>query len=75
MIQALSPSLRNSIAVGIGLFIAFLGLKAGNIVIDNPATFVALKHVGPLSVDWIVFWTGFFVTAALLVCRIPGSVV
>ena len=74
LIHALSPSLRNSIAVGIGLFIALIGLKAGKIVVDHPSTLLELNRVGPMSADWAVFWTGFLVTAMLMVRRVPGNI-
>ena len=42
ILNAISPSLRNGIAVGIGLFITFIGLVDGKLVVGNPATLVSL---------------------------------
>jgi AGZA family xanthine/uracil permease-like MFS transporter len=42
IIDAVPPSLRAAIPVGIGLFIAFIGLQNAGIVQANPDTFVAL---------------------------------
>ncbi len=36
------PSLKHAITGGIGLFIAFIGLTNGHIIVDNPATLVSL---------------------------------
>jgi adenine/guanine/hypoxanthine permease len=42
VMNAIPMSLKFAIAVGIGLFIAFIGLKNGGIVVQNPATYLAL---------------------------------
>src|SRR5213595_2295375 len=39
--NAISPSLKNGIAVGIGLFIAFIGLQQAGVIVSDPGT--ALK--------------------------------
>lgn len=43
IINAISPSMRNGIAVGIGLFITFIGLQHGRIIISKPGTLVGLN--------------------------------
>ncbi|MEA3347407.1 MAG: NCS2 family permease, partial [Candidatus Auribacterota bacterium] len=43
LMNVISPSMKNGIAVGIGLFIAFLGFQHGKIVIANPGTLVQLN--------------------------------
>jgi AGZA family xanthine/uracil permease-like MFS transporter len=51
MIDGVPPVLRSAIAVGIGLFIAFIGLKNAGIVVAEETNFVALgdlASVGPL---------------------------
>ena len=71
--DALSPSLKSAIAVGIGLFIALIGLKNGAVVIDNPATFVAMNHV-VYDPDIVVFFTGLVVGGAFLARGMRGAV-
>ena len=63
--DSLSPSLKSAIAVGIGLFIAFIGFKNGGLVIDNPATLVAMNHVD-LPPDVVVFLVGLGERGAML---------
>ncbi len=46
ILNAIPRDLRYAIPVGIGLFIAFIGLKNMGVIIDHPVTLVAL---GPLS--------------------------
>lgn len=73
LLDAVSPSLRNAMAVGIGLFITFIGLKEAGLVVGNPGTLVALNpHFS--SPDLIVFFAGLFLTAALHVRKVKGSI-
>ncbi len=43
--RAVPPSLRFAAAVGIGFFIALIGLKQSGLIVDNPVTLVALGDV------------------------------
>ncbi len=43
--RAIPPNLRGATAVGIGVFLSFLGLKAANVVEADPATIVRLAHL------------------------------
>src|SRR5512139_1178542 len=43
LLNAISPSLKNAIAVGIGLFIAFIGLQNAGLVLKDPGTAVRLN--------------------------------
>lgn len=74
ILDSLSASLRSAIAVGIGVFIAFIGLRNGGIIVDHPATLVQLDHGGLMTPRWGVFWGGFLVTALLVARRMPGAI-
>lgn len=73
ILDTLSHSLTNGVAVGIGLFIAFIGLKNGGVVAEAP-TLVALNAKGLLSPESAVFWTGLVVTLILTVWKVPGGI-
>ncbi len=73
LLDALSPSLKNSIAVGIGLFIAFIGLQNAGLIVKSPATGVTLNHHFG-SPDLIVFFVGLFVAAALHARKVRGAI-
>jgi len=73
VLNALSPSLKNGIAAGIGLFIAFIGLQNAGLIIKDPATGVKLTH-NFSSPDVIVFFIGLFVASALHSRKVPGSI-
>jgi len=64
-VDAISTSMRAGIAVGIGLFIAFIGLQNGGLIEKDAATGVALTR-NWLSAEMAVFFTGLAVTGALL---------
>lgn len=74
LLDAVSPSMRNAIAAGIGLFIALLGLQGASIIVGTPEQIIKLspRLAGP---DVIVFFVGFLVTAGLYGRRMPGSIV
>lgn len=72
LVDAISPSMRSAIAVGIGLFIAFLGLRQGGLVVGRPATLVGLNP-DLRSTDILVFAVGLLVSAVLLARRTRGA--
>lgn len=49
IIKAVPMNLKSAISVGIGAFIAFVGLQGSGIIIDNPATLVTAGHVVDLN--------------------------
>lgn len=57
IVNAIPETLRHAISVGIGLFIAFLGLQKAGLIVADPATFVSLGEFTPstlLAVGGIV---------------------
>lgn len=47
ILESIPKNLRYAISAGIGMFIAFIGLKNSGIIVANPATFVALGRFTP----------------------------
>jgi adenine/guanine/hypoxanthine permease len=74
LLDAISPSMRNGIAVGIGLFIAFIGLQTGTLILSGEGTPVQLNYHFA-SPDLIVFFFGFLFTAGLMARRVRGAIV
>ena len=71
--NSVSPSMKNGIAAGIGLFIAFIGLQQSGIIIKDPGSAVKLNaHLA--SPDSIVFFIGLMTTAVLHARRVRGSI-
>jgi xanthine/uracil/vitamin C permease (AzgA family) len=73
ILHSLSPSLRSAVAVGIGMFIAFIGLQNGGLVADAPAL-VTLNVAHFRSIGGAVFWTGLIVTLILMTRQIPAAI-
>ncbi len=72
VIDAISPSMRNGIAVGIGLFIAFIGLRNGSIIVPKPGTLLGL-NTQLATPDVAVFALGLLVSAVLMVRGARGA--
>ena len=72
VIDAISPSMRNGIAVGIGLFIAFIGLRNAGLIVARPGTLVGLNTLVPPA-DLAVFAAGLLVAAVLTARGVRGS--
>lgn len=73
ILEAVSPSQRNAIAVGIGIFIAFIGLENARVIVGTPGTPVALNTThSPAHIA--VFFFGLFVMAMLQARHVRGAV-
>jgi AGZA family xanthine/uracil permease-like MFS transporter len=71
VVQAVPNSLKLSIGVGIGLFITLVGLREGGIVVNDPATGIAL---GDLSAGPpLIAIAGILVAAALVARGMRGA--
>lgn len=74
LMEAISPSMRNGIAIGIGFFIVLIGMESTGLLQTDPNTGWKLNpHFS--SPDLIVFFVGLLATATLHARRIPGSIV
>ncbi len=72
VIEAIPPSLQHAIGAAIGLFIAFIGLQQGGIVVGNPGSLVQLGNV--TSPPVLLTLAGLVITAALLIRNIRGAI-
>lgn len=69
---AIPEGMKYGIATGIGIFIAFIGLREAGIVVADPATFVTL---GKLSAPpTLLAILGLLATAILMARRIRGAI-
>src|SRR5690606_21477191 len=72
IIDAIPQNLKLAVGAGIGLFITFIGLKNAEIVIDDPATLVALGNLSNGSTLLAIF--GVVITVILMVRNVKGAV-
>ena len=70
IVNSIPANLKKAIGVGIGLFIAFIGLQNAGIIVDS-ATLVGLNITSPSSIVAII---GVIVTAALVAYNIKGGI-
>lgn len=68
--QAIPLNLRFAISAGIGMFIAFIGLKNAGIIVSHPATFVTLGAFTPSS---LLACAGIILSAVLIVLKVKGA--
>ena len=72
LFNAIPKCMKYSVSAGIGLFIAFIGLKGAGIIVADTSTYIALGDMlRPQAVLCIV---GVFVTAALMRKDVKGAV-
>ena len=71
ILNAIPLVLRRAISPGIGLFIAFVGLKGAGIVTSSEATFITLGNMHDPAVLLGIF--GILLTSALLVRNVTGA--
>ncbi|RKY85105.1 NCS2 family permease [candidate division KSB1 bacterium] len=72
VMNALPDSLKNGIAVGIGLLITMLGLQWSGIVVDKPGILVGLGNLKSTPV--LVSLFGIIFTAVLLSWKVRGAI-
>ncbi len=70
LVEAIPVSLVSAIAVGIGLFITFIGLKDMGVVVKNDVTLVS---AGPLTATVAIGLAGLLAMAFLEIRRIKGA--
>ncbi|MGD6815921.1 NCS2 family permease [Metabacillus sp. 84] len=73
VVKAIPKTLKASITAGIGLFIAFIGLKNGGIVVPDEATFVALGDMS--NIGTILALAGIVLTAVLSALNVRGGII
>lgn len=73
VVASISPSMKHATAVGIGIFIALIGLKNSGVVVSNPGTYIELTKKF-LSPDIIIFLFGIILITALMTRRVRGAI-
>ena len=71
IVNAIPMNMRYAIGGGIGLFIAFIGLKNGGVIVDNEATFVGLGDT--TSGTALLTVIGLLITCFLYIKKVQGA--
>lgn len=72
IINAIPQGMKHAVAAGIGLFIAFIGLKNGGIIVASEATFVELGDFSNGATLLAIF--GIVITAVLMTRKLTGAI-
>jgi adenine/guanine/hypoxanthine permease len=72
IVNGIPDCLKHGTAAGIGLFIAFIGLRNAKIIVANPATFVGLGKASDPQV--LLAAAGLMLIAILMARRIGGAI-
>ncbi len=71
IVDSIPASLKSAIGGGIGLFIAFIGLKNAGIIVPNASTYVG---IGDLTQgNALLGVIGLFITGLLVIKKVPGN--
>lgn len=70
IMECIPPNLRHAISAGIGMFIAFIGLKNANIIVANESTFV---HLGSFTPVCLLGLFSILVSGALMIRKVKGA--
>lgn len=73
IINAVPMDLKYAIVVGIGAFIAFIGMKNCGMVAADASTFVTLGNLA--APETLLAVAGIFLISALMVLRVPGAMI
>lgn len=73
IINVIPFQLKMAITCGIGLFIAFIGLKNGGVIASHPETFVTHGVLGAPPV--LLCLAGILLTVVLMIRRVPGGII
>lgn len=72
IIDAIPQDLKYAMAAGIGIFIAFVGLQDGGLIIANKSSLVSIGSFA-VPTTWLTIF-GIFFTGILMSKKIPGSI-
>jgi len=77
--NAIPMTLKSAVSVGIGLFVAFVGLQNAKLIVNSDSTLVTYQHFkgetfSSVGVGAILALIGVVITAILLVKRVKGGI-
>ncbi len=71
IINSIPYNLKKAVSVGIGLFIAFIGLQGGGVIVHNPATLVSIGSI--TSSIALLTLIGLVITGIMLAKKVKGA--
>lgn len=71
IVKSIPKNVKNAVSVGIGLFIAFIGMQNAGIIVNNDATLVGLGNITQGTA--LVAIIGLVLTGVLLAFKVKGA--
>ena len=73
MLNSIPMNLRIAMGAGVGLFVGFIGLKTGGIIIQNDATFLSMGDFK--NVETLLAAIGFLLILVLAIRKVTGAII
>ena len=73
MLNSIPMNLRIAMSAGVGLFVGFIGLKTGGIIVQNEATFLSLGNFK--NVETLLAALGFLLILVLAIRKVVGAII
>ena len=73
MLNSIPMNLRIAMGAGVGLFVGFIGLKTGGIIIQNEATFLSLGNFK--DIETLLAALGFLLILVLAIRKVVGAII
>ena len=73
MLNSIPMNLRIAMGAGVGLFVGFIGLKTGGIIVQNEATFLSLGNLK--DIETLLAALGFLLILVLAVRKVVGAII
>ena len=73
MLDSIPMNLRVAMGSGVGLFVGFIGLKSGGLVVANDANFLSLGDFS--KPETVLAGFGFLLISVLAIRKIPGAII
>jgi len=73
MLNSIPMNLRIAMGAGVGLFVGFIGLKTGGIIVQNEATFLSLGNFK--NVETLLAAMGFLLILVLAIRKVIGAII
>ena len=73
MLNSIPMNLRIAMGAGVGLFVGFIGLKTGGIIIQNESTFLSLGNFK--DIETLLAALGFLLILVLAVRKVVGAII
>lgn len=77
--NAIPASLKSAVSVGIGLFVAFIGLQDAKLIVNSDATLITYQtfkgeNFSSIGITAILALVGVLITAILLIKKVKGGI-